>query len=51
MTPTTEWEIVANLIAYLAGAGPYERLTLTADEICERAIPRLYDVSCPGWRR
>jgi hypothetical protein len=41
-------EIVANLSAYLAGAGPYERLTLTATEIRDRAVPRLYDVPLPG---
>jgi len=41
-------EIVANLTAYLAGTGPYERLTLTAAEVCERAIPRLYDVPLTG---
>jgi hypothetical protein len=43
-------EIVANLDAYLAGAGPYERLTLGAFEIRERAAPRLYDVSLDGLR-
>ena len=41
-------EIVANLTAYMAGAGPYERLTLTAKEVLARAIPRLYDVPLTG---
>jgi hypothetical protein len=41
-------EIVANLTAYLAGEGPYERLTLTAAEIRARAEPRLYDVPLGG---
>lgn len=41
-------EIVANLTAYLAGTARYERLTLTAAEIIERATPRLYDVSLDG---
>jgi hypothetical protein len=46
--PAYRIEIVANLTAYLAGDGPYERLTLTAQEICERAEPRLYDVPLAG---
>jgi hypothetical protein len=46
--PNYRLEIVANLTAYLAGTGPYERLTLTAAEICERAVPRLYDVPLSG---
>jgi len=46
--PNFRIEIVANLTAYLAGAGPYERLTLTASEIIERAVPRLYDVPLTG---
>jgi hypothetical protein len=41
-------EIVGNLDAYLAGTGPYERLTLSAGEIRERAVPRLYDVHLEG---
>lgn len=41
-------EIVAILSAYLAGAGPYERLTLRATEIRDRAVPRLYDVTLLG---
>jgi hypothetical protein len=41
-------EIVANLTAYLAGTGPYERLRLTATEIRERAVPRLWDVPLLG---
>jgi hypothetical protein len=41
-------EVVANLTEYLAGIGAYERLTLTADHIRERAVPRLYDVSLAG---
>lgn len=41
-------EIVGNLDAYLAGTGPYERLTLSAGEIRERAVPRLYDVRLEG---
>jgi hypothetical protein len=41
-------EIVANLTAYLAGAEPYERLRLTAAEIRERAVPRLWDVPLLG---
>ena len=41
-------EIVANLTDYLAGVGPYEPLTLTATEIRERAVPRLYDVPLFG---
>jgi hypothetical protein len=28
--------------------GPYERLTLSAGEIRERAVPRLYDVRLEG---
>ena len=46
--PNYRVEIVANLTAYLAGRGSYERLTLTADEVCERAVPRLYDVPLAG---
>jgi hypothetical protein len=46
--PNYRLEMVANLTAYLAGTGPYERLTLTASEIIERAIPRLYDVPLTG---
>lgn len=46
--PDYRVEIVANLTAYLAGDGPYERLTLTAGEICERAKPRLHDVPLTG---
>jgi hypothetical protein len=46
--PNFRIEIVANLTAYLAGVGPYERLTLTASEIIERAVPRLYDVPLSG---
>lgn len=46
--PNYRVEIVANLTAYLAGVGPYERLTLTADEIVERALPRLYDIPLTG---
>ena len=46
--PNYRVEIVANLTAYMAGIGPYERLTLTAAEICERALPRLYDVPLAG---
>jgi hypothetical protein len=34
-------EIVANLEACLAGNSHYERLTITAHEIRERAVPRL----------
>jgi hypothetical protein len=41
-------EIVGNLDAYLAGAGPYERLTLSAHEIRERAVPRLFDLRLDG---
>lgn len=41
-------EIVANLTAYLGGAGLYERLSLTAEELLARAIPRLYDVPLTG---
>lgn len=37
-------EIVANLTAYLAGKGPYERLTVTADFIAEHAVPAKYEV-------
>ena len=46
--PNFRIEIVANLTAYVAGTGRYERLTLTASEIIERAIPRLYDVPLAG---
>jgi hypothetical protein len=46
--PNFRIEIVANLTAYLAGAGPYERLTLTASEIIERAGPHLYGVPLSG---
>ena len=46
--PNFRIEMVANLTAYLAGTGPYERLSLTAAEILERAIPRLYDVPLAG---
>lgn len=46
--PNYRVEIVANLTAYMAGNGPYERLTLTASEVCERAVPRLYDVPLAG---
>ncbi len=46
--PNYRLEMVANLTAYLAGGGGYERLTLTAAEVCERAIPRLYDVPLAG---
>ena len=46
--PDYRIEMVANLTAYLAGSGPYERLTLTSDEIIRRAIPRLYDVPLTG---
>jgi hypothetical protein len=46
--PRFRIEIVANLTAYIAGTEPYERLTLTAVEIVERAIPRLHDVPLTG---
>lgn len=46
--PNYRLEIVANLAAYVAGAGRYERLTLTAAEICQRAVPRLCDVRLTG---
>ncbi len=46
--PNFRIEIVANLTAYLSRTGPYERLALTAPEIVERAIPRLYDVPLAG---
>jgi hypothetical protein len=46
--PEYRIEVVANLTAYLAGDGPYERLTLTAAEISEHAKPRLYDVPLEG---
>jgi hypothetical protein len=41
-------EIVANLDAYLRGEGPYQRLTLKAEAIVARAVPRLYDVLLEG---
>lgn len=49
--PNFRIEMVANLTAYLAGSGPYERLTLSSDEIIRRAIPRLYDVPLTGKER
>lgn len=42
-------ELVANLTAYLAGSGPYERLRLTATEIRERAGAAA--VGCPATRQ
>lgn len=36
------------MTAYLAGQGPYERLSLTATQIRQRATPRLYDVPLAG---
>ena len=48
--PNYRIEMVANLTAYLAGTGPYERLTLTASELIERAVPRLFDVPLTGKR-
>jgi uncharacterized protein DUF6000 len=41
-------EIVANLDAHLQNTGSYQRLTLTAQDILERAIPRLYDIPLTG---
>jgi hypothetical protein len=41
-------EIVANVDAYLAGEGKYERLTLSAGQIIDRVIPLLYDVPLAG---
>jgi hypothetical protein len=48
MAPNYRIEIVANLDAYLAGRGGYQRLTLKAEEIRTRAIPRLYDIPLDG---
>ena len=46
--PNFRVEIVANLTAYPTRTGPYARLTLTAAEICDRAIPRLFDIPLEG---
>jgi hypothetical protein len=49
-------EIVANIDAYLETDAPYERLTLSAVEVRDRARPRLYDIDLHDlqdriWRR
>jgi hypothetical protein len=46
--PNYRVEMVANLTEYLEGNGRYERLTLSAAEVCERAVPRLWDVPLTG---
>ncbi|HEU0250933.1 MAG TPA: hypothetical protein VFR48_09435 [Solirubrobacteraceae bacterium] len=45
--PRYRIELVANLTHYLAGTGPYERLTLCAEEI-SHATPRLWQVDLAG---
>lgn len=45
--PNFRIEIVANLTSYLGGDGPYERLTLRANEI-KSAQPRLWEVVLDG---
>ena len=40
-------EIVANLTAHLATGAPYERLTLTAQEL-RGAVPRLWELELTG---
>jgi hypothetical protein len=46
--PTWRLEIVANLTAFLAGLGPYQRLTLSGGEVVERATPWKYTVTLEG---
>lgn len=40
--PGFRLEIVANLTAYIAGEGAYERLTLSGEEVLARAKPQIY---------
>ena len=46
--PNFRIEIVANLTAHLTHNEQYERLTLTAAEIIDRAQPRIYEVPLDG---
>ncbi len=46
--PTWRLEIVGNLTAHRAGLGPYERLTLSSNEVVERARPWKYTVELEG---
>jgi hypothetical protein len=41
-------EIVANLDAHRRDGAAYQRLSLTAQQICDRAIHRLYDIPLAG---
>jgi hypothetical protein len=46
--PSFRVEIVANITEYVAGRGPYERLTIRAELVRSRAVPRLFDVPLSG---
>jgi hypothetical protein len=46
--PNWRLEIVGNLTAARAGAGEIERLTLTAADVVERALPWRYKVGLSG---